>query len=509
MANITINTEVTKDSKKISKHIYGHFAEHIGRCIYDGFYVGEDSSIPNKNGIRTDIVDALKKIKIPNLRWPGGCFADDYHWKDGIGPKEERPATVNSHWGQVIEDNSFGTHEFFDLCEQLECEPIFAGNVGSGTIQEMANWIEYITFDGKSTLAELRRTNGRDEPWKIKYWGVGNENWGCGGNMSAEYYSDLYCQYSTYCKNLSGSQLYKIASGITKEYPIEDILHWYDVLLKKAISHNKMGAVLGNYMIQGITFHCYTRAGYESPSLKFKKRRWYTTMHEALHHEVLIDKIIAIMDKYDPTNVVSLIVDEWGTWWKSEEGTNPEFNFQQNSMRDALVAALHLDMFNNHCDRIHMANIAQIINVLQAMVLTEGEKMLLTPSYHVFDMYQVHQDTTLLPISITSEKCDQGKKNLNAIHGSASLDDEQKIHVTLSNIDLEDAIDISIKFSQIELKDRIISARILRGEKMNSHNTFESPDQVKPKEFDISNFKLEGNKLSFKIPTMSIIVIEL
>jgi len=509
MANIIIDTEVTKDSKKISKHIYGHFAEHIGRCIYDGFYVGEDSPIPNTRGIRNDVVEVLKKIKIPNLRWPGGCFADEYHWKDGIGPKEKRPTTINTHWGEVLEDNSFGTHEFFDLCEQLECEPCICGNVGSGTIQEMANWIEYITFDGKSTLAELRRTNGRDKPWKIKYWGVGNENWGCGGNMSTEYYTDLYCQYSTYCKNLSGNQLYKIASGITKEYPIEDLLHWYDVLLKEAISHNKMAAVLGNYMIQGVTFHCYTRAGYESPAIKFKKRRWYSTMHEALQHEEIIEKIIAIMDKYDPTNVVSLIVDEWGTWWKSEKGTNPAFNYQQSSMRDALVAALHLDMFNNHCDRIHMANIAQTINVLQAMILTKGEKMLLTPSYHVFDMYQVHHDATLLSTTITSEKCEQGKKNLIAIHGSASIDDEQKIHVSLSNIELDEAIDISIKFSQMDLKNRKISARIFRGEKMNSHNTFKSPDQVKPKDFDSSNFKIEGNKLSFKMPSMAIIIIEL
>ncbi len=509
MANIIIDTEITKDSKKISRHIYGHFAEHLGRCIYDGFYVGEDSSIPNTRGIRNDIVEALKKIKIPNLRWPGGCFADEYHWKDGIGPKDKRPVTINTHWGEVLEDNSFGTHEFFDLCEQLGCEPCICGNVGSGTVQEMKNWIEYITFDGKSTLAELRRTNGKEKPWKIKYWDIGNENWGCGGTMSAEYYSDLYCQYSTYCKNLPGNQLYKIASGITKEYPIDTILHWYDVLLKKTIPQNNLGAYENNLIIHGITFHCYTRAGFEAPSIKFNKRRWYSTMQNALQHEKIIEKIIGIMDIHDPRNSVSLIVDEWGTWWRAEEGTNPKFLYQQNSMRDALVASLHLDMFNNHCDRIHMANIAQTINVLQAMILTQDEKMLLTPSYHVFDMYQVHQDATLLPTTITSEKCEQGKKNLFAIHGSASIDDEQKIHVSLSNIELDDAIDISIEFSHIELKDRKISARILRGEKMNSHNTFDNPDQVKPKNFDSSNFEVERNKLSLKMPSMSIIVIEL
>ena len=509
MANIKIDTEVPKDNKKISRHIYGHFAEHLGRCIYDGFYVGEDSQIPNTRGIRNDIVEALKIIKIPNLRWPGGCFADEYHWKDGIGPKEKRPATINTHWGGVIEDNSFGTHEFFDLCKQLECEPIIAGNVGSGTVQEMANWIEYITFNGKSTLADLRRLNGKEEPWEIKYWGIGNENWGCGGSMSAEYYSDLYCQFSTYCKNLSGNQLYKIASGITKEYPLDAILHWYDVLLKKTIPHNNLGAYSGNYIIHGVSFHCYTRAGFNNPAIKFNKSRWFATMKEALHNQKLITEIIKIMDKHDPNKNIGLIIDEWGTWWAVEPDTNPGFLYQQNTMRDALVAALHLDFFNNHCERVHMANIAQTINVLQAMILTRDEKMILTPTYHVFDLYKVHQEATLLPITIISEECGKGKSQLPSVYGSASIDANKKIHVSLSNIDPDNALDISIDFSHISIKDKAISAFILRGDEMNSHNTFDNPDQVKPIDFASSNFKIKGNNFSFKMPSMAIIVIEL
>jgi alpha-N-arabinofuranosidase len=503
MATIVVNTEVTKDSKKISRHIYGQFAEHLGRCIYDGFYVGEDSSIPNTRGIRNDIVDTLKKIKIPNLRWPGGCFADEYHWKDGIGPKEKRPRTINTHWGGVIEDNSFGTHEFFDLCDQLECEPYICGNVGSGTVHEMAQWIEYINFDGKSSMVELRRDNGRQDPWKIKYWGVGNENWGCGGSMTPEYYSDLYCQYSTYCKNLSGNNLYRIACGPPGEYQIGDVLNWVDVLLKRTSFVSSFAPI-----IQGISLHYYTRAGFRKAT-EFKEKRWVLTMKKSLYIEDLLTNISEIMDKHDPNKKIGLIVDEWGTWWNVERGTNPGFLYQQNTMRDALVAALHLDIFNKHCDRVHMANIAQTINVLQAMILTKGEEMILTPTYHVFDLYQVHQDATLLPISIISEIYVEGKQNLYAIHGSASIDDNQKIHVSLCNIDHENAYDISIEFSQIELNDKKISARLLRGEKMNSHNTFDNPDQVKIKDFDSSNFKIEGKSLSFKMPSMSIIVIEL
>ena len=190
-----------------SRHIYGHFAEHLGRCIYGSIWVGEDSSIPHVRGIRSDIVAALRDIRVPVLRWPGGCFADEYHWMGGIGPKEERPAMVNTHWGGVTQNNHFGTHEFLDLCEQLDCEPYICGNMGSGTVQEMQDWVEYITFDGVSPMADLRRAHGREEPWQITYWGVGNENWGCGGRMRPEFYADLYRRYATYLRDLSGNDV--------------------------------------------------------------------------------------------------------------------------------------------------------------------------------------------------------------------------------------------------------------------------------------------------------------
>jgi alpha-N-arabinofuranosidase len=498
MAKVVINTDFKQKKNRISRNIYGHFAEHLGRCIYEGFWVGKDSSIPNTRGIRKDVVKALRKINIPNLRWPGGCFADEYHWKDGIGQIKNRPKMVNTHWGGVIESNHFGTHEFFDLCHQLGCEPYICGNVGSGTVQEMSQWIEYITFDGDSPMVNLRRNNGQEAPWKIKYWGVGNENWGCGGNMTAEYYSDLFLQYSTYCRDFSGNKLYKIACGPAGEFPINQVLHWVDVLMKK------VKTTLTN-VIQGMSLHYYTRAGMSALATKINEKSWLLTMKKALYINDLILKIGEVMNKYDPSKRIKLIVDEWGTWWRVEKGTNPGFLYQQNTMRDAIVASLHLDIFNNHCDRVYMANIAQIVNVLQAMILTQDEKIVLTPTYHVFDMYKIHQDAMLLPIKIESEIYGN---NLAAIHGSASINDDNEIHISLCNINPNKHIETSIKLLLLDLKDRTLSARILKADQMNAHNTFESPHDLKPENFNSSDFIILRDEIKFKMPKMAIIVIK-
>jgi alpha-N-arabinofuranosidase len=504
MAKITIDTKIgASEQNKISKHIYGHFAEHLGRCIYEGIWVGEDSSIPNTNGIRNDIVEALKEINIPNLRWPGGCFADEYHWKDGIGPRENRPKRINTHWGGVIENNHFGTHEFFDLCRQLECEPYICGNVGSGTIEEMSHWIEYITFEGDSTLADLRRKNGRNKPWRIKYWGVGNENWGCGGHMTAEYYSDLFLRYSTYCKNFSGNQLYKIACGPVGEFPLDWVLQWVETVMKK-----KSIVMLFNPLIHGLSLHYYTRVGAE-PATVMNEKRWAVAMERALYMDRLISEISNIMDKYDKSKKVEIIVDEWGAWWGNEKDTNPWFFYQQNTLTSALIASLHLDIFNKHCARVHMANIAQTVNVLQSMILTKGEKMLLTPTYHVFDMYKVHQDSILLPLKIESEDYPHGKRTISAINGSASVDSDEKIHIPLSNVNPNQNINTEIEFTDFSLGKCEIKATILTNEKINAHNTFEAPEIVKPEKFAKENFSIKSNNLCFKIPSKSILVIEI
>jgi alpha-N-arabinofuranosidase len=476
----------------IDKNIYGHFSEHLGRCIYEGYWVGEDSSVKNVRGIRQDVVKALKKIKIPVLRWPGGCFADEYHWKDGIGPRKERPSIVNTHWGEVTENNHFGTHEFLDLCAQLGCDPYICGNVGSGTVREMQEWVEYITFAGRSPMADLRRRNGRDGPWKLRFFGVGNENWGCGGNMRPEYYADVYRRYQTYVRNLSENRITKIACGANS-----DDTHWTEVLMRDA----------GNLM-QGLSFHYYTVPGgwgNKNSATEFTEADWFDTLKLALRMGEFIQKHGAIMDSFDPTKKVGLIVDEWGTWYRVEPGTNPGFLYQQNSLRDALVAGLTLNIFNNHCDRVSMANIAQTVNVLQALILTQGEKMILTPTYHVFDMYKVHQDATLLPVSIQCAQYSFKDEEIPSLSVSASRNKEGKIHISLCNLDPnqpQEAI-CEIQGAQAE----IISGRLLTADKMTAHNTFDNPHTVVPKVF--RDFRLEDNTIQATLPAKSVVVLKI
>jgi len=483
-----------KGKETINRNIYGHFSEHLGRCIYGGFWVGEDSPIPNTRGIRNDVVEALRRIKIPVLRWPGGCFADEYHWKDGIGPRKKRPTMVNTHWGQVTEDNHFGTHEFLDLCEQLGCEPYICGNVGSGTVQEMQHWVEYITFDGKSPMANLRRKNGRAEPWKVKYWGVGNENWGCGGRMRPEYYADLYRRFATYLRDLSGNQLYRIACG-----PRRDDYHWTEVLMREAYS-------MGRSRMAGLAPHYYCGSGkVKRPATQIDEEDWFLQLQRALFIDELVTKHSAIMDKYDPKKRVAMIVDEWGAWHAVEPGTNPRFLYQQNTLRDALVAGLTLNTFNNHCDRVKMANIAQTVNVLQAMILTKDEKMIVTPTYHVFEMYKVHHDGMLLPVELQCEDYRFGDQQIPALNVSASRDKAGRIHISLCNLDPGKSSVVTCELMSVNTKK--VSGRVLTARVMNAHNTFDNPQAIRPVAFD--DFKLKGNVLTTTLPAKSVVVLEI
>ena len=479
-ANIRIYPE--QGNQQISKHIYGQFAEHLGSCIYGGLWVGPESDIPNTQGYRTDVLNALKKLQIPNLRWPGGCFADEYHWMDGIGPKENRPKMVNNNWGGTIEDNSFGTHEFLNLCELLGCEPYISGNVGSGTVEEMAKWVEYMTSEGDSPMANLRRKNGRDKAWKVKFFGVGNESWGCGGSMRPEYYSDLYRRYSTYCRNYDSNVLFKIASGAS-DYDY----NWTETLMKQ----------IGGRM-DGISLHYYTVGDWNNKgsATDFNTEDYYWTLGKCLEIEDVVKKHIAIMDKYDPKKNIALMVDEWGTWWDVEPGTIPGHLFQQNTMRDAFVAALTLHVFHKYTDRVKMANIAQIVNVLQSMILTKGKDMVLTPTYHVFEMYKVHQDATFLPMDLI---CDKEKvrdnREVPVVSASASRDSQGKIHISLANVDPRQSENIHIDLQNVTIKS--VNGRILTASSINDYNTFDSPEKVKPEVF--KGAKVEKGKLSVSL----------
>jgi alpha-N-arabinofuranosidase len=488
-----ITVQAADPTVTISRNIYGHFAEHLGRCIYGGFYVGDDNkNIPNIHGVRKDVVDALRKLKIPNLRWPGGCFADTYHWKDGVGPKEERPKIVNVWWGGVTEDNSFGTHNFLDMCELLGAEPYLSANVGSGTVRDVADWIQYVNFDGVSPMSDWRRKNGREKPWQVRFWGVGNEAWGCGGNMTAEYYANVYRQYATFMTSSKDNRIFRIASGASgSDY------HWTEVLMRD-IPHR---------MLEGVALHHYSVIdwGHKGPAVDFSEEQYFKTMEVAMQMEEFVTRHSTIMDKYDPNKEVALVVDEWGGWYDVEPGTNPGFLYQQNTMRDAMIAGVTLNIFNNHAARVRMANLAQTINVLQAVILTDKEKMIVTPTYHVMEMYNVHQDARLLPVSVRSSDYTYGGEKLPAISCSASIDSTGITHVSLVNIDAKKAQDVELDFFGSQYKS--VSGRILQSATLQDHNTFEKPETIKPAPFN--GARLSRETLRVTLPPFSVVVLEL
>lgn len=488
---------------KINKHLYGHFAEHLGRCIYGGFFVGEDSPIPNEGGLRIDVIDALRALDIPNLRWPGGCFADEYHWRDGIGPRGERPRMVNTHWGNVEENNHFGTHEFMALCELLGADAYVNGNVGSGTVQEMSDWVEYLTRDGDSPMVRLRKDNGRDKPWRVPFWGIGNEAWGCGGHMRPEAYADEARRYATFCRDHGDNSLYRIAAGAPN-----DDLTWTEALMK-AVS--RLGGC-GKYprtLFQGISFHYYTHAGdriRSTSATDFSDDQYYGTMIKAADIDRVIAGHSALMDAYDPYRRIGLICDEWGTWWDVEPGTNPGFLYQQNTLRDALVAGLHFDIFHAHAARLQMANIAQTINVLQAMILTDDDGgMVLTPTYHVFEMNKGHQDADRLDVHLIDRPAALSAANdqLDPVSISASTRGSTAL-ISATNLALD-----SVATVTFDLRGRQVTSargRVLTASTPQTHNTGDTPDAVAPAELDVA---LDGGTLTVELPQHSFATVEL
>lgn len=483
-----------KPGAEISRDIYGQFSEHLGRCIYEGIWVGEDSSISNTRGIRNDVVEALKRLRVPVLRWPGGCFADEYHWKDGVGPREKRPSIYNSHWGGVVENNHFGTHEFMDLCEQVGCDAYICGNVGSGSVQEMMEWVEYLTSDADSPMANLRRQNGREKPWIVKYFGVGNESWGCGGNMTPEFYADNFRRYNTFVKDYDrGHRLYRIACGANAaDY------NWTEVLMKN----------VGRRM-NGLSLHYYTLPTGDwrdkGSATEFGETQWYSTLQRCLEMEELVSRHSAIMDRTDPQNRVGLIVDEWGAWFNVEPGTNPGFLYQQSTLRDALVAGITLNVFNRHANRVKMANIAQMVNVLQAMILTDKERMILTPTYHVFEMYRAHHDAKSLPVELQCSNYQLGDDKIPSVSVSASRDEAGAMHVTLCNLHAAEPARVTCTITG--MKAASVSGRVLTASEMNAHNTFEKPDVVRPSTFE--DAKLTGSGFAATLPPKSVVALEL
>jgi alpha-N-arabinofuranosidase len=488
MTQTKIVVHADQPGAKIDKAIYGHFAEHLGHCIYGGIYVGDKSDIPNDRGFRTDVVQALKDLSVPLVRWPGGCFADTYHWKDGIGPKSQRPSIVNVHWGGVTEDNSFGTHEFLDFCELIGADAYVNLNVGSGTVQEASEWVEYVTSSNESPMTNLRKKNGREKPWNVKYWAVGNETWGCGGNMRPEYYADLYRNYASFMR---APGIYKIASGAN----VEDY-HWTEVMMREATR-----------MMNGLSVHYYTvpfNWGNKGSATDFNELVWFTTLQKTLKMDTLVTRHSAIMDKYDPKKRVGLLVDEWGTWYNVEPGTNPGFLFQQNTLRDALVAGINLNIFNNHADRVRMSNIAQMINVLQSVILTKDKEMVLTPTYYVFKLYKVHQDATMLPVEVKCNQYSLENQSLDAVNCSASTKNGV-VSITLCNLDPNNSQQVSFDLPGSNLTK--VSGKVVTAGKMNAYNDFGKKAEVT--EADFKDVKIVNGKIDAVLPSKSVMLIQL
>lgn len=492
MKQITMLINAKDTIARIHPEIYGHFSEHLGRCVYGGIYVGEDSPIPNEKGIRKDVVEAFRQIRVPAIRWPGGCFAEEYHWKDGIGPKENRKRMVNVNWGHVVEDNSFGTHEYMELCRQVGCKPYINANLGGGTVQEMAEWIEYMTAEG-TPMAEWRRQNGQAEPWKLEYLGIGNENWGCGGEMTAESYAADFRKYGAFCRDYNGNHLCRIACG-----PSSADYGWMETMMK-AISKGWGGYPLAG----GIDLHYYTMPIHPQmdSATDFDDKLHYATMDSAFFVDELLTRHTEIMNRYDPENKVGLIVGEWGCWHQVEPGTNPAFLYQQNAMRDALVAAIELNIFNRHCKRVMMANLAQTVNVLQSILLTEGDRLVKTPTYHVFDLFKAHHDGTAVYCYTDEAKASEEYK-APMVSSSVSVKDGT-MTMTLANCSLTEEAAITCDVCHFAAKQA--SARILTAD-THAFNDFDHPEDVVIRPYSA---ELNGQQLSLLLPPCSVVAVEL
>jgi alpha-N-arabinofuranosidase len=492
MTSITINPNDRIGT--INPRVYGHFAEHLGRCIYDGIWVGEDSSIPNTSGFRNDLIAALRKMKPPVIRWPGGCFADDYHWQDGIGPRPNRPRRINIHWGEVIETNQVGTQEFIRFCRLVGAEPYLCGNVGSGSPRELRDWVEYCNFPGDSTWARQRAADGSPDPFNVTYWGIGTENWGCGGNFSPEDYCTEFRRSGSFVRGF-GKKLYVIACG-----PSGNDVEWTTRFFGKLYKD-----YWGYENIHGYAAHYY--CGTAGTATQYTVDEWYRLISQGLLMEPLVIQQRAAMDAFDPQRKIGLVVDEWGTWHPVEPGTNPAFLFQQNTLRDALVAASTLDIFNRHADKVVMANIAQTINVLQAMALTQGEKMLVTPTGYVYEMYAPHQGADSVRILVeTGTVCyKKGDKedSLQVVAGSASLKGKT-LFVTMTNSHANQAEEVTINLLG-SAKAVSASARVLTGE-IHAHNTFDVPETLIPQAFVMA---AKGSSFTFNLPPACVLTAEI
>ncbi|MDR7270713.1 alpha-N-arabinofuranosidase [Pelomonas saccharophila] len=489
-ADIKLVVNADQPGPVIHRNVYGQFAEHLGTGIYEGMWVGPDSKIPNVRGWRKDVVAALKELKVPLVRWPGGCFADEYHWRDGIGPRNKRPVKINTNWGGVPEDNAVGTHEFFDLVEQLGAEAYVNGNLGTGSAQEMSEWLEYMTGEGKSTLTDLRRKNGRDKPFRVHYFAVGNEAWGCGGNMRPEYYADQYRQVASFLKTPGHNRPIMIASGGNGLQT-----EWTEALSK------------GVHSVNAISHHSYTlptgKWEHKGAAIGFPEGEWISTLANVQHIDEIITKNTAVLDKNDPSKKIGFYFDEWGSWYDPDPGSNPGFLVQRNTLRDALLAALHFNVFHAHADRVQMTNIAQMVNVLQAMIQTTKTSMVLTPTYHAFALYTPFQDATSLPAKIENNPVYKvGNVEMPGISATAARAKDGKLYIGLVNSNANQPAELTLQVGSAAPK--AVKGKLLTAGAMDAQNELGKPAQVVPQAFEA---QATNGKLTLKLPAKSVVVV--
>jgi alpha-L-arabinofuranosidase len=486
-AQPSIHASATIDARaagvRISPEIYGQFSEQLGDGITDGIWVGEDSPVPNIRGYRRDVVEALKALHVPVLRWPGGCYADTYHWRDGIGPRERRPVTLNRWWGNNEERNAFGTHEYFDFAELIDAKTFLSINVGTGTAGEASDWVEYVTSPSHSTLAELRHLNGREKPWRIDYAGIGNESWGCGGNLTAEQYAPLLRIYETFVRS-EGSKIVSVG-------PSADDYAWTEELMK---SRDKFDV---------LSLHYYTLPtgdwAHKGAATGFSKQEWLATFAQTRRIEEMIARHSAIMDKSDPEKKVALAVDEWGTWYDAEPGSTALR--QDNTLRDALVAATNFHIFHRRADRVRMANIAQMVNVLQSVLLTDGARMVRTPTYYAFLMYRPFQGASALPVQVESPALG----SVPAVDVTAAKGADRAVYIGLINVDADDGavVDLSVAGTV----GTGVSGQLLTAPAMDSRNRFGVAEEVRPVSFHSARWT--AGKLRVLMPAKSVVVLTL
>jgi alpha-N-arabinofuranosidase len=492
---------------KINRNIYGHFTEHLGSCIYDAMWVGEGSAIPNQNGLRKDTIEALKRIRAPIIRWPGGCFADQYHWRDGVGPREKRPRIWNIWWGRD-EGNAFGTDEFIQYCRLSGAAPYLCVNVGSGSPQEALDWLEYCNGKESTTVTSLRAANGHPEPYNVRYWSVGNESWGCGGNFDAESYAREYARYVTYLNRYADRGTVEfVACG---DFRDDWNQKFFETLLKRP---GARGQVRG---VNHLSVHHYFR-GELGQATEFTDEQYYRALAGVSVLEGYIEETIGLIQHYTtPQNRIGIALDEWGIW-HPVPSTGAQGLWQSNTLRDALLAAVTFNSLNSYGDAVSMANIAQTFNVLQCIAFTKGDKLALTPTYHVFDLYQPHMDAmalktvvdsptytlkplTQLPPQFLALLGGRGETTRTYLSASASLNEAQKqICLTLVNQHLTEPMEVEIQIPGLDSPGvRGGTLRELTSGNVRDENTLEKPEVVRPSA--PKQLTVQGNKFTQLVP---------